>query len=191
MKGTKQNFIRVNHRKDITPLQEMMIDQFLESTHSNLKERSKQTYKVDLRSYLLGDNRNARLIKRFTNWLSQNRITLVERKVTPQEIEELTNLLNRISDVSSNNTIVTKDGDKVMGNWVNGILGINKEEIGEYKAFTFWVDYGEEAIPENFSIVITKDSLYNAFMAEITLQEIKDFIKDFNVVETNPLSDYL
>lgn len=191
MKGTKQSFIRVNHKKDITPLQEMMIDQFLESTYTKLKERSKQTYKVDLRSYLLGGNRNAKLIKRFTNWLSQNRIALVERKVTPQEITDLTNLLNRIFDVSSNNTIVTKDGYEVTGHWVNGILGINKEEIGEYKAFTFWIDCGAEAIPENFSIVITKDNLYNAFMAEITLQEIKDFIKDLNVVETNPLSDYL
>lgn len=58
MKGTKQSFTRVNHIKDITPLQEAMINVFIETTHPNLTVRSnrhiKQIFDV---SFLVGKQR--------------------------------------------------------------------------------------------------------------------------------------
>jgi hypothetical protein len=187
MKGTKQSFIRVNHIKDITPLQEAMINVFIETTHPNLTERSKQTYKTDLRRFLLSSKAKTNLENLFVQWLNENRILLVERKVTPHDIEELKYLLGKLFDLSSSDQLVDEYEKKIYCTWDSGNAEVD-DNLKDYTAFTISIDDDTEI---EFNILFTKDRILNGSKEDISLQDVKDFIQNFKVIEINPVWDYL
>ena len=187
MKGTKQSFTRVNHIKDITPLQEAMINVFIETTHPNLTERSKQTYKTDLRRFLLSGKAKTNLENLFVRWLNENRILLVERKVTPHDIEELKYLLGKLFDLSSSDQLVDEYEKKIYCTWDSGNAEVD-DNLKDYTAFTISIDDDTEI---EFNILFTKDRILNGSKEDISLQDVKDFIQDFKVIEINPVWNYL
>lgn len=178
---------RVNHIKDITSLQEVMISHFLECTNPTLKERSKQTYKTDLRRFLLSGKAKTNLEHLFVQWLNENRLLLVERKVAPYELEELKDLLQKLFDLSNSDQLVNEYDKKIYCSWDSGNANVD-DSLTEYTAFTITIDEDTE---KEFNILFTQDRILNGSMEDISLQDVKDYIQNFKVIEINPISDYL
>lgn len=183
---------RESHKKFTTPLQEMVINQYLDTLYPSLKERSKQTYRVNLRRFFLGDDDGSNLVSSFNKWLLKNKIAIVEQdySITKEEREEVLGFLNKIYDISCHHNMVNEDGVSVTLSTGEGHADVN-ESIGAYDAFTFFVEESDYYTGDEFNIIVASDFIYNGSMKKITFQDIKQYVSGFSVVETKPISEYL
>lgn len=187
----EKKVFRENHKKFITPLQEMMINQYLDTFYYTLKERSKQTYRVNLRRYLLGGSDDSHLILDFVKWLQDNNITIVKKanRITSEERAEIISYLYRIYDLCNLYSVVDYSQCCITGVWDAGSTEV-PEDIGDYEAFTFYSE-SEVGTTFEFTIIITENCLYNNFMQELNFQDIKDYVSGLSIVELKPISEYI
>ena len=192
MKGLSISACRESHKRFITPVQEFLINQYLDSYYPSIKERSKQTYRVNLRRFFLGYNDGSKLVSSFCVWLRKNKITLVDpsSKFTEEEREEVLAFLNKIYEISCHYNMVNEDGVSVSLSTGEGHADVDKC-IGDYDAFTFIIEDSDYYTGDEFNIIVASDFIYNGSMKKITFQDIKQYVSGFSVVETKPLSEYL
>lgn len=97
--------------------------------------------------------------------------------------------LTKIYNLFQEHRVINSLGCEVTCDWDIGNADVDRS-IEEFDAFTFWVDGGEDYVDDEFNIILTRDRVYNGSMQEITFQDIKDYISDFEVVETKPITNY-
>jgi hypothetical protein len=76
---------------------------------------------------------------------------------------------------------------KIYCTWDSGNAEVD-DNLKDYTAFTISIDDDTEI---EFNILFTKDRILNGSKEDISLQDVKDFIQNFKVIEINPVWDYL
>ena len=181
----------LNLKKHTTSLQENLISLFIKSEYAHLKKRSKETYMGILRNFFLGNKKDTKLTQDFILWLSKNKLSIVEKEITPEEIEKVSDTLAEIYGLFLGYSLVNKLGCKIRCGWNFDRRNL-EESLGKYKVFSFWVEtYKDSSEEEEFSIILTDDNIYNGELEKISVEEIMEFLKEINVVEVKPLSEYL
>lgn len=104
--------------------------------------------------------------------------------------KEVVEFLNKIYNLFKSYRICNALDCNITCAWDIGDAEVD-DSIQDFDSFTFWMDGGSDYCDDEFNVIITDDKLYNGSNEEITFQDIKNYVSDFVVITTRPISEYL